>query len=134
LCTTFGTELAFSGLPEDSAMDLFDASVTQIQQALNFRMLNQRLIAENVANVDTPGYQARRLDFEQSMARALQGIEQPAVVEQSSEPARTLDGNNVDMDKELSELGKNRLMYSVTSQLLAARFRQMDKILSSEPS
>ncbi|MEN6625613.1 MAG: flagellar basal body protein [Candidatus Sumerlaeia bacterium] len=109
-------------------MNLFDMSVTQLEKSMDLRMDNQRVIASNLANVDTPGYKARRMDFEASMAQALSGVETPAVINVSTEQGIGLDGNNVEMDAELSALGRNKTMYSLTAQILAAKFRQVSTV------
>lgn len=113
-------------------MKIFDASLDTMQKAMDVRMRNQRVIAANLANVDTPGFKARRLDFEGSMANALRGRLDPAVIERSDAPGQTLDGNNVDLEGELSQLGRNKLMYEVTAQLMAMKFRQLHQVLDSE--
>ena len=106
-------------------MELFDANIERLERALDLRTRNQNLIASNLANIDTPGYQARRLDFAASMERALEGGDPNPVIGLSPEPAVSLDGNNVDLDRELAEMGRNRTMYQLTAQILAARFRQL---------
>ncbi|MCE5229494.1 flagellar basal body rod protein FlgB [bacterium] len=113
-------------------MNLFDASVTQLQRAMDLRMDNQRVIASNLANVDTPGYKARRMDFEASMAQALTDAANPAVIQESTDPALTLDGNNIDMDRELSDMSRNKTMYNLTAQILAAKFRQLGTVFEQK--
>lgn len=113
-------------------MNLFDMNVTQLEKSMDLRMDNQRVIASNLANVDTPGYKARQMDFEASMAQALSGVEMPAVINVSTEPGIGLDGNNVDMDAELSALGRNKTMYSLTAQILAAKFRQVSTVFEQK--
>ena len=110
-------------------MDLFAQSITTLEKSLDLRMQSQRLVAANLANIDTPGYTAQKLDFDASMERALQGAENPAVVTLSTEPGRSLDGNNVNLEGELGMLGENKMMYSVTAQILAAKFRQISSIV-----
>ncbi len=109
-------------------MELFNATMTQLEKSMDMRMVNQRLIASNIANLDTPGYQARRLDFEASLARAMEGNDAP-VVEVDETPGLSLDGNNVDIDQELAEMSRNRTMYSLTAQVLSAKFRQIGMAL-----
>lgn len=113
-------------------MNLFDSSITQLQRAMDLRIDNQRVIASNLANVDTPGYKARHMDFEASMTRALNDIENPTVIEESTEAGLTLDGNNVDMDRELSDMSKNKTMYSLTAQILSAKFRQLGNVFDQK--
>lgn len=113
-------------------MELFDTSMTTLERAMDLRMTNQRLIASNLANVDTPGYVAQKLDFEQSMKNALAGAADPAIVQDSTAPALSLDGNNVDMESELGDMTQNRVLYSVTAQVLGAKFRQLSTAFQQE--
>ena len=114
-------------------MDLFDPSIQIMQKAMDLRMVNQQIIASNIANVDTPGYTARRLDFETSLQNAIDQIEQEPIIEESTDPAISLDGNNVDMETELAQLGRNKTMYRVTAQLMAAKMQQLTTIIEQEP-
>lgn len=81
---------------------MFD-SVTSValQSALDSLALRQRTIANNIANVNTPGYQARRVVFEEALARSVQAGEGRAAAstEMSLEPTR-LNGSNVNLDTE----------------------------------
>lgn len=84
---------------------MFDsvASVA-MRSALDALALRQRVIADNVANVNTPNYHAKRVSFEAELARAVdQGDKAVAStnpsVQQSLEPTRT-DGNNVNLETE----------------------------------
>jgi flagellar basal-body rod protein FlgB len=116
-------------------MELFDQSLTILEKSMDVRMANQRLVASNLANIDTPGYQAQRLDFEATMARAMKEPDDVAptpIIHPSTASARTLDGNNVDLDAEMGELSRNRLIYSLTSQLIAAKFRQLGSVVQSQ--
>lgn len=114
-------------------MDIFDHSLITLQRAMDLRMLNQQIIASNLANVDTPGYMARKLNFEASMQRALDGMDEAAVIENSPNPAVSLDGNNVDLDGELGELGRNRVLYQAMAQIMASKLRQVSNVLDKEP-
>lgn len=113
-------------------MNLFDMSITQLEKSMDLRIDNQRVIASNLANVDTPGYKARRLDFEASMTQALADVADPAVINVSNEQGIGLDGNNVDMDAELGEMSRNKTMYTLTAQILAAKFRQVSTVFDQK--
>ena len=104
----------------------------------------QRLgtIANNVANADTPGYKAKRLEFEDSlrqafdggndndlqMAQSHEGHQGPAgnVADVRGERSEVtegarVDGNTVNTQKELERLGETRLTYRIVSELTARR-------------
>src|SRR5690554_794677 len=52
-------------------MDVNDKTLKALTTALNFREMRQELISSNIANANTPGYKAKKLDFEEALARAL---------------------------------------------------------------
>lgn len=113
-------------------MDLFSQSISFLEKSMDTRMDSQRVIAANLANVDTPGFTAQKVDFQATMDQAIAGLDKPTVVEASTAPAFALDGNNVDMEEEMSSLQQNKLLYSVTSQILGAKFRQLNTAITAE--
>ena len=52
-------------------MSFNDKTIDALATALNFRQMRQEIIASNIANSETPGYKAKRIDFEEALARAL---------------------------------------------------------------
>jgi flagellar basal-body rod protein FlgB len=84
-----------------------DVTMNVIHSALSGLAARQRTIADNVANINTPGFRASRVQFEEALAGAVAestgaGGEFPRVgptVAQSLEPTRQ-DGNNVNLDRE----------------------------------
>lgn len=113
-------------------MKLFDDNLKIMQTAMDLRMQSQRIISANMANVDTPGYKAQELDFEASIRQAMDGVDAPAKVGPTGDPTLSLDGNNVSMEGELSKMSRNKLLYNVTSQLMAAKFRQINTMIDME--
>lgn len=106
---------------------MFD-SVTYValNSALDGLSLRQRVIADNIANVQTPGYQAQRVSFEDSLKQAVaqgSGAVTPAVA-RTLDPARQ-DGNNVNLDTEtLSNIDTN-LRYQTATQAVDMTFSQL---------
>src|SRR5690242_827143 len=99
-------------MPGGGATDTTGMSLTIPQSAILARLmdvaqLRHHVISQNLANVNTPGYQQLEVTFEDAFARALgKGGEQgalkitPRVVPGQDNPARQ-DGNTVDLDKEV---------------------------------
>lgn len=81
---------------------MFD-SVTfrALNSALDGLAARQRAIADNIANVNTPGFQARRVQFEQALAESVTQGDGAATAQTrvSQDPTR-LNGNNVNLDTE----------------------------------
>ena len=50
---------------------LTDRTMAVLQKSLDLRAEKQQVIAGNIANVDTPGYSARKMNFEESLRKAI---------------------------------------------------------------
>lgn len=119
-------------------MSLFDNEITgRIEHYLDLAAKRQELIVSNMANVDTPGYQTRDLDFETELRRANDETTpepEPQVVEVEG-LVRRPDGNNVNMDREGLLLAKTQLQFSIGAQLLKHQYQQlMDAIKEGNPT
>lgn len=97
----------------------FDA----MSSALDSLALRQRVIADNVANVQTPGFQARRVQFEQALSNAVgegSGKVQGRVLT-SLEPTRE-DGNNVNLDTEVLSNIDTNLRFQLATRAVDGKF------------
>ncbi len=95
-------------------MTLFtDRVQSGIEHALSGTSMRQRVTADNLANAMTPGYAAQRVEFEGSLASALRAgrPETMATTVRSSTQAPKLDGNNVDVEEEVTEQLRTGLQY-----------------------
>ena len=106
-------------------------------QALLLRSERQRMLAGNIANADTPGYQSREFDFATALRAATDEREAKAAagVPMSSEGlalstrkyavmAQTnLDSNGVDMDRERAAFADNSLRYEATLRFINSSVR-----------
>jgi flagellar basal-body rod protein FlgB len=87
-----------------------------IEQYMNLVSARQKLVASNIANADTPGYQTKDIDFRAELENQMSGDSKPNVIEVSGLKTKN-DGNNVDMDREARLLAENALRFSVASNL-----------------
>ena len=76
----------------------------------------QKLVASNIANIDTPGYKTRDIDFQFEFLSAVKGSG-PNVVDVSGLAVKN-DGNNVSLDREARLLSENALRFSLASNLM----------------
>jgi flagellar basal-body rod protein FlgB len=131
---------------------MFDKTTAALGTALNMRLLKHNLISSNVANAETPGYHAKKMDFEEALARALDidGVRgmstshgehfsvgagsvaktRPDIYE-NPEGAINNDGNTVDLEREMSALAENTVMYKaalslINKKLAALRYAATD--------
>ncbi|MBW3550242.1 MAG: flagellar basal body rod protein FlgB [Proteobacteria bacterium] len=85
----------------------------------------QRVTADNIANVNTPGFLAGRVDFEGSLRGALRNGETPQInggtVARSLEPTNT-NGNNVNLDQETLAAQETGLRYELAITALTNKF------------
>jgi flagellar basal-body rod protein FlgB len=98
--------------------------------------MRQEVIAQNIANVNTPGYRSLEVNFEESLRSALSsGANSPA----HNIPAEIVvgggghdrpDGNNVDVDLEVARMQKNALYFKLYSQLVANELAQHHSAIS----
>jgi flagellar basal-body rod protein FlgB len=97
-----------------------------LSSALDGLALRQRTIANNIANVNTPGYQAQRVSFEDALARSVQAGDghTTASTARSLEPTR-LDGNNVNLDTETVSNVDTVLRYQFAAQAAAGADTKM---------
>jgi flagellar basal-body rod protein FlgB len=113
-------------------------------QALTLRSERQRLLASNIANADTPGYQARDINFAQALREATAGngagtlaatngghIAAPTGARAEANllyatPSQTnLDQNTVDMDRERAAFADNSVKYEATLRFINGSVRTM---------
>ena len=105
-----------------------DVTLSALHTALNGLSLRQRTIADNVANIQTPGFLAGKVDFESSLRSAMDSGADPSTaapnVARSLEPTR-LDGNNVNLDEETLSMSETGLRYSLAVQAVNAKFSRL---------
>ncbi|BER91325.1 flagellar basal body rod protein FlgB [Atrimonas thermophila] len=125
-----------------------DRVFTLLERGLDFAAQRQELLASNIANVETPGYKRRDLDFES----LLKGLEEqggelnlartssrhlPGYVARSEElfPVKeeniTIrdDGSSIDVEREMVTLLENGLYYQTLSKLTAGKFNLLRTVL-----
>lgn len=118
---------------------LFDKTTAALNSAIQFRQLRQDVISTNIANAETPGFKAKKMDFEEALARAvdIDGKGRMTVdnedhylvgkgsisrvtpdVYDNPDGQTNNDGNNVDMEKEMAQLAENSILYKTAIQLI----------------
>ncbi len=103
---------------------MIDIATSAIHTALDGLAARQRVIAENVSNLETPGFLAGRVDFEDSLKAAVaQGDAGRATVSsrRTTDPAGA-NGNNVKLDDEVVSLTETSLRYQLMVQAMNAKF------------
>lgn len=106
---------------------MFDSvTFVAMNSALDALSLRQRVIADNIANLQTPGFRAGRVSFEASLADAVRegtGATLPTVA-RSREPGRA-DGNNVNLDTETLAAIDTNLRYELATRAVDGTFDKL---------
>ncbi len=92
----------------------------QLERYMDLLSARQKLVASNIANADTPGYQTRDIDFQSEFQSSLGGA--PQTVQVTGLRMKN-DGNNVDLDRESRLLAENALRFSVASSLMKSQIQ-----------
>jgi flagellar basal-body rod protein FlgB len=123
-----------------------------LHRSMDVSMLRRSVIADNLANADTPNFKKSNVNFESELKRAFQSqIKPPLEGKMSREkhipfyqpidyrtvgPKRVLDylsqtdanGNNVDLEEETVHMLKNQLNYQLLTQVISNQFSQISMV------
>lgn len=116
-----------------------DVTSQLLTKALDTASMRQRVISNNLANINTPGFKRSYVTFEEELRKTLetnnrvnlnsiQKIE-PQINKDNSTSMR-LDGNNVDMDQEMVDLAMNSINYNTAVQQLNKKLGMLRYVIS----
>ncbi len=128
-------------------------SIPMVSKSLDACMLRSRAIANNLANVNTPGYQRIEVEFENKLRNALDDKKLRGQVDQNGhlplgkgildqiEPVayrsqdQVLPGeiNNVDVDIEAAKLAENQLLYTFGIKFIQSRKGDLENAIKGQP-
>ncbi|MEJ8776930.1 flagellar basal body rod protein FlgB [Pseudogracilibacillus sp. ICA-222130] len=122
-------------------MKLFNQSFQNLEQSLHYATTKNSVISNNLANVDTPNYKAQEVTFKSMLEGELSlhvtknkhirsnGIATPYKVMNQNRTSYTHSGNNVDVDKEMTELAKNQIYYRGAIDRLNGKFGLLHTVI-----
>ena len=117
---------------------IFDKTTKALESAIKMREIKQNVISSNIANAETPGYHAKKMDFEEALGRAIDidGLRSmsasdpkhyslggrsgavKAEIYDNPDAAINNDGNSVDIAQEMSSLSENTISYKAAVSLI----------------
>jgi flagellar basal-body rod protein FlgB len=119
-------------------------------KALDATWLRNDAIAQNIANVDTPGYKRKTVKFEEYLSDAIDGngikgnltdkrhipigtanVDDISiqVTEDNKSLSTRLDGNNVDIENEMALMAKNTIQYNTLIQRISGQFKTLRSVI-----
>ena len=109
-----------------------DVSSSALRVALSGLSARQKAIASNIANIETPGYRAQKVKFEEALNSAVADGQAPSSVapgtERSLEPTR-LNGSNVNLDEETLSHIDTTMRYSLAIRALDGRYSTLREVI-----
>lgn len=128
-----------------SNLDLFSGNISTLEKALNFSSLKQKVTAQNIANADVPNYKSKGVSFKSLLNDASQKqihayrtdqrhipfqveISQPTIFTKTNMQYQH-NGNNVDIDKEMSDLAANQIYYNALVERINGKFSTLQSVV-----
>ncbi len=117
---------------------LFDRTSAGLAAAIHYAGLRHKIIANNIANVDTPGYKALDMSFREQLNDFMKrgsraGSPGPPMLIFTHDPnslSPRMDRNTVSIDQELTKLSQNAIFHNACLQLLKSKNRILKSALS----
>ncbi|MHC4395200.1 MAG: flagellar basal body rod protein FlgB [Planctomycetota bacterium] len=103
-----------------------------LEAGLRAESLRQKAIANNVANLETPGYRSIDVKFKELLAKALDSPEEvdlseiEAQIYQLKQTPVNSNGNDVSLEAEVGKMVKNSLLHTTYLRLINRKYRQME--------
>ncbi|BCB03348.1 flagellar basal body rod protein FlgB [Bacillus sp. KH172YL63] len=110
---------------------------------MDYASLNQKVISQNIANVDTPKYKAKTVEFKSVLDQSVKQLEakrtdqrhfsfqygdqHPAVKTKTSQYNH--NGNGVDLDQEMSEMATNQIYFNALTDRLNGKFNSLQTVV-----
>jgi len=129
---------------------IFGDTITTLEKSLNLRSIQNRALASNIANMDTPNYKAVELDVAEKMnpkkgqvpgIKLVQTHADHLQIRNSRSDSIKLkavtptayslrgDGNTVDIDRTMGKLAENTLLYNAAAQLISKKLKGLSNVI-----
>jgi flagellar basal-body rod protein FlgB len=105
-------------------MSLLDNTQLALESAMSGSMLRQSVLANDLANANTPGFKPEDVNFQQTLQSAMADGKSPSAVSYSpyvENVTNAQNGNGVDSDTVNANIAENGLLYQDLTQIAAAR-------------
>ena len=122
------------------------SGIPMLEKYLDLASVKHKLISGNIANVSTPGYKSKDIDFQGELKKAIgkkDGLKMTVTNPNHIRPGQSDDGpkiitdnsgqsngiNNVNIDKEMADLAQNQLTYTLGARLMTLKFQGLKKAI-----
>ncbi|ANB45962.1 MULTISPECIES: flagellar basal body rod protein FlgB [Bacillus] len=126
-------------------MDLFSGTIRNLENALGRADIKQKVLTNNIANIDTPNYKAKKVSFRNLLDQETSNLEAVKTdyrhvdftgsgddysIVSSSDTSYQQNGNNVDIDKEMTDLAENQINYQALVERMSGKFNSLKTVLT----
>ncbi|MEC3607091.1 flagellar basal body rod protein FlgB [Bacillus glycinifermentans] len=121
-------------------MDIFSGTIKTLEGALQRANVKQKVISDNIANVDTPNYKAKKVSFKNMLNEEssridatktdyrhidFKGNESNYSIVSSKQTSYQQNRNNVDIDQEMSKMAENQIQYQALVERISGKFNSL---------
>jgi flagellar basal-body rod protein FlgB len=125
-------------------MKLFSNTINSLEQSINQSTAKQKVISNNIANVDTPNYKAQEVRFNKALGNEMQKLHATKTnnkhidfgskssgyqIVTRNNTNYQHNGNNVDIDQEMTEMAKNQIQYNALIDRLSSKFNSLKTVI-----
>ncbi len=115
---------------------IFSPGLDDLQNAMSRTTERQALLTANIANVNVPGYKRKDIDFHTALQSQMGSagqiqMDQKDAAAQAASDATSLrpDGNNVDVEKEITGVAETDLHYQTLTSLVTSYFSTLKSVI-----
>lgn len=125
-------------------MKLFSNTITNLENAISYSTAKQKVISNNIANIDTPNYKAQEVRFNKVLSNEMSKFNAIKTNERHIDFGSTSggyqivtrnntnyqhNGNNVDIDQEMTEMAKNQIQYNALIDRLSSKYNSLKTVI-----
>jgi flagellar basal-body rod protein FlgB len=127
-------------------LSLFSGTISTLENALTYSSTKQKVISNNIANIDTPNYKAKNVSFraayDDALAKNLKTNKtnqkhidfksktiSPSFILHTQPVSYNESGNSVDIDKEMADLASNQIYYNALTERISGKFSSLQNVI-----
>jgi flagellar basal-body rod protein FlgB len=120
---------------------IFGKIISDVTNHMNYRSYRQEVISSNLANVDTPGYKAKEVVFEDELDSRLT-LKTTAPNHMIKSPTESRfpvkddpfsrignDSNTVDIDREMMKLNQNQILFDASAEVIQTKIQELKDVI-----
>ena len=115
-----------------------DDTLQVLDKLMDVSALRQRVLANNLANINTPGYKREDVNFREALSEAIQSGDRQQIAQVQAEvqmdtasPSRP-DGNTVSLQDEMALMAENNILYTLATKVAGAKYARLHSAIKNK--